>query len=88
MPAPSPTSIQMFLTKALLDKGFTRKSYVDGRLVEDKTKLPDKMAELVSALSNGMANERAAWQAAQTLFIPVTSTPGSPSSAPPGVGLP
>jgi hypothetical protein len=80
MPAPAPTQIQTFLTAALIGKGFVKKSYVEGRLVTDPTKLPDKLAELVSGLSNGLSQEWAVWQASQTVVIPVTSTPGSPST--------
>jgi len=88
MPAPSPTQIQNFLTTALLAKGFTKKSYVNGALVVDPSKLPDKLAELVSGISNGLSQNWASWQAAQVVTIPVTSSAGSPSTAPPGTGLP
>jgi hypothetical protein len=77
MPAPSPTQIQNFLTTALLAKGFTKKSYVNGALVVDPTKLPDKLADLVSGISNGLSQNWVAWQAAQSVNAvdTITSAP-------------
>lgn len=77
MPAPTPTQIQNFLTSALLAKGFTKKSYVDGALIVDPTKLPDKLADLVSGISNGLSQEWAVWQAGQSVaaFDSVTGSP-------------
>lgn len=85
MPAPSPTQIQTFLTTALLAKGFTKKTYVDGALIVDPTKLPDKLADLVSGISNGLSQNWKAWQAAQSVnaIDSVTSAPvvGVPPTA-------
>lgn len=80
MPSPQATLIQTQLKASLLAKGFTKKTYVDGALVEDPTSLPDQLQKLVEAIANGDANWFALWQATQTVLIPVTSTPGTPSS--------
>jgi hypothetical protein len=80
MPAPAATSIQVQLKIALLAKGFTKKTYVNGAIVEDPTSLPDALQNLVDAWSRGDAAWFAQWQLAQTALIPVTSTPGTPST--------
>ncbi len=80
MPAPAATAIQVQLKIALLAQGFTKKSYVSGAVVEDKTSLPDHLQKLVNALGNGDSAWFQAWQAAQKVLVPVTSTPGSPSA--------
>lgn len=80
MPAPSPAQIQTFLTNALIAKGFVKKTYVSGALITDPTQLPEKLAELVSGISNGGAQQWTAWQTAQIVNIPVTSVPGTPSA--------
>lgn len=80
MPAPIATAIQNQLKIALLAQGFTKKSYVNGAVVEDKTSLPDHLQKLVTAWANGDNAWFSAWQAAQQVLVPVTSTPGSPSS--------
>jgi len=87
MPAPTPTAIQNFLTSALLAKGFTKKSYLDGALVVDPTKLPDKLADLVSGLSNGLAQEWAVWQASQAV-VAVDTVTGAPVVGTPPAALP
>lgn len=80
MPAPAATSIQVQLKIALLAKGFTKKTYVNGAIVEDPTSLPDALQKLVDAWSNGDSAWFALWQASQTTLIPVTSVPGTPST--------
>ena len=79
MPAPSAVQVQVALKQALLNKGFTKKTYVNGAIVEDPTSLPDALQKLVEAWAMGDANWFAAWQATQVVNIPVTSPPGSPS---------
>ncbi len=80
MPTPSPSQIQTALTQAFLNKGFTKKSYVDGKLIEDPTALPDQLARLVSALANGDSTWFAQWILSEIVTIPVTSPSGSPSA--------
>lgn len=80
MPAPQATLVQTQLKAALLAKGFTKKSYVNGALVEDPTSLPDQLQKLVDAWANGDANWFAIWQAAQPVLIPATSPAGTPST--------
>jgi len=80
MPAPFATAIQVQLKTALLNKGFVKKTYVNGAIVPDPTSLPDKLQEFVDALGNGDNAWFTAWQASQTVLIPVTSTPGLPST--------
>jgi alpha-glucuronidase len=87
MPAPSPTQIQTFLTQALLAKGFTKKSYVNGALVVDGSRLPDKLADLISGLSNGLSRNWTAWQASQTVSATDTVT-SAPVVGLPGQALP
>ena len=79
MPAPSSGQIQLFLTNALLAEGFNNKTYVEGVYTVDPTTLPPDMERLVKALSTGLSSQWKAWQAAQVVQIPITSTPGSPS---------
>lgn len=88
MPAPQVNQIQMALTQAFIAKGFTKKTYVDGKLIEDRTALPDQLANLVAALATGDQAWFAQWQAAQVVQILNTGTPGGPSVAPAGTGLP
>ena len=81
MPAPQALTIQAALKQGLLNKGFYKPSYSEnGTLVDDKTELPDHMQKIVEGLSEGHAQWFAAWQAAQTVLIPVTSSPGLPST--------
>ncbi len=79
MPAPLATLIQTQLKAALLAKGFTKKSYVNGAVVEDATSLPDQLQKLVEAWSNGDTAWFAVWQLAQQVNIPSTSPAGTPS---------
>jgi hypothetical protein len=80
MPAPVAVSIQNQLKQALLDKGFTKKTYVDGAIVSDKTSLPDALQSLVDAWGNGDAKWFADWQTAQKVLIPSTSPVTTPST--------
>lgn len=85
MPAPIPTAIQVQLKTAFLAKGFTKKAYVNGAIIEDPTSLPDSLQKLVDALGNGDSAWFAAWQAAQavTAIDTITSAPvlGAPGTA-------
>ena len=87
MPAPAATSIQTQLKASLLAKGFTKKSYVNGAVVEDPSSLPDALQKLVDAWSNGDAAWFASWQAAQAVAASDTIT-GAPVIGPPGAALP
>ena len=83
MPYPKAEDIEAFLKESLLKEGFNKKSYVAGAYVKDPTALPEDMQHLVKALSTGLAAYMTAWQGSLTVVIPVTSTPGAPST---GVG--
>ncbi len=68
MPAPAALLIQQNITQALLAKGYTKKSYdSDGNLIEDKTKLPDKLADIVAGISDGVNVTWTTWQASQVV---------------------
>ncbi len=76
MPAPSAQSIETYLTKALLAKGFNKKSFVNGALVVEPTTLPPELKKLVQGVSAGLNEQWIAWQATQTVTVPgVTSGP-------------
>jgi len=79
MPAPAAFSIQTQLKLALLAKGFTKKTYVNGAIVSDPTSLPDALQKLVDAWGIGDNGWFAIWQASQSVLIPSTSPVTTPS---------
>ena len=80
MPAPTSVLIQNALKQALLDRGFTKKVYVNGAVVSDPTTLPDGLQTLVEAFASGDNQWFTTWQASQTVLIPATSVPPLPST--------
>ncbi len=79
MPAPTPSSIEGFLTASLITQGFVKKSYdEDGNLVDSK-ELPDDMKKIVKALSVGLAQQWQTWSQQVVVVVPVTGTAGTPS---------
>jgi hypothetical protein len=85
MPAPAAAFIQTQLKAALLAKGFTKKTYVNGAIVSDPTALPDKLQTLVEAWASGDNAFWAVWQASQAVVAvdSITSAPvlGTPPAA-------
>ncbi len=89
MPAPTSPQIQMALKTALLAQGFTKRSFdANGALVEDKSSLPPMLEKFVAAVASGDNVWFQQWESTQSVVIPVTGAPGTPSVAPPPLALP
>ena len=80
MPAPTAFSIQTQLKRALLAKGFTKNTYVNGYIVSDPNSLPDALQKMVDAWGIGDNGWFDLWQVAQTVLIPSTSPVTTPST--------
>jgi hypothetical protein len=81
MPAPTTTAFKTFLKQNLLAKGFIKRAYVNGVLVETPTELPAHLEKQIDAEANGLHQEWVIWQATQTV-----STPGVMSGTSVGTG--
>jgi len=81
MPAPSASSIETFLKQSLISQGIVKQVYDPaGNPIKIPIDIPDDMKPLIKAISAGVANQWAVWQATQVVLIPVTSVPPAPSS--------
>jgi len=70
MPAPSTEIIKGNIRLALLARGYYYKKNEDNNLVEDKTRLPDDMEELVIAIAEGINVTWIAWMSTQSITVP------------------
>lgn len=80
MPSPTVSSIEDYLTSALISQGFVKNSYDSDDNLNEAKELPDDMKRMVKGLASALSQQWSVWQSQAVVNIPVTSSPGSPST--------
>lgn len=81
MPAPTVSSIEDYLTSALISQGFVKNSYDSDDNLNEAKELPDDMKRMVKGLASALSQQWSVWMSKDvTVVIPTTSAPGSPST--------
>ncbi len=80
MSSPISSKIEADLKKAMLNAGFKKREWVNGVVVVSETEVPDQMKPLIKAQALALTATWRDWQAAQTVFVPVTAAEGTPST--------